>query len=60
MTVIPSVLHPDIGVMDMGRKSELLENPNRVPVEVDFIPLQPVARRYWIGVMVVVPPISET
>jgi len=28
-----------LGLMDMGSKSELLENPNGVPVDVDFIPL---------------------
>ena len=49
-----------LGVMDMGRKSELLENPNGVPVEVDFIPLQPVPGRNRVGMMVVMPPISET
>jgi hypothetical protein len=47
-------------LMDMGRESELLENPNGVPVDVDFIPLQPVSGRDRVGVMVVMPPISET
>ena len=46
--------------MDMGCKSELLKHPNGVPVEINFIPLQPVPRRNRIGVMVVMPPISET
>jgi hypothetical protein len=46
--------------MDMRRKSELLENPNGVPVEVDVIPPQPVPGRNWVGVMIVMPPISET
>ena len=49
-----------LGPTDMGSKSELLENPNGVPVEVDFIPLQPVPGRNRVGVMVVMPPISET
>jgi hypothetical protein len=49
-----------LGLMDTGSKSELLENPNGVPVEVDFIPLQPVPGRNRVGVMVVMPPISET
>jgi hypothetical protein len=44
----------------MGSKSELLENPNGVPIEVDFIPLQPVSGRNRVGVMVVMPAISET
>jgi hypothetical protein len=44
----------------MGRKPDTLEHPNRVPVEVDFIPLQPVPGRNREGVMVVVPAISET
>ena len=46
--------------MDMGRKSELLEKPNGVPVDVDLIPLQPVSGRDRVRVMVVMPPISET
>jgi hypothetical protein len=29
--------------MDMGRKSDLLEDPNGVPVEVYFVPHQPMA-----------------
>src|SRR5271155_503104 len=50
----------DRGVMDMGRKSDLLEHPNGVPVEVEFVPPQPVSGRNRVGVMVVMPPISET
>src|SRR5580658_7195763 len=46
--------------MDMGDESELLEHPYGVPVEVDFVPPQPVPGRNRIGVMVVMPPISET
>lgn len=46
--------------MDTGSKSELLEHPNGVPVEVDLIPLQPVSGRDGVGVMVVMPPVSET
>ena len=46
--------------MDMGRKSDLFEDQNGVPVQVDFIPLQPVSGRDRVGVMVVMPPISET
>ena len=46
--------------MDTGRKSELLENPNGVPVKVDFIPLQAMSGRNRVGMVVVVPPISET
>src|SRR5271170_5843262 len=46
--------------MDMGHKSELLEHPNGVPVEVEFVPPQPVSGRDRVGVMIVMPPISET
>lgn len=46
--------------MEMGNKSELLENPDSVKVEVNFIPLQPMAGRNRVGVMVVVPPVSKT
>ena len=46
-------------VMDTGSKSELLEHPNGVPVEIKFIPLQPVPGRNRVGVMVVMPAISE-
>jgi hypothetical protein len=47
-------------IMDTGSKSELLEHPNGVPIKVDLIPLQPVSGRDGVGVMVVVPPVSET
>ena len=46
--------------MDAGSKSELLENPDGVPVDVNFVPLQPVSSRNRVGVMIVMPTISET
>jgi hypothetical protein len=46
--------------MDTGSKSELLENPNGVIVEVDFVPLQPVPSGNRVGVVIVMPPVSET
>ena len=46
--------------MDTGSKSELLENPNGVIVEVNFVPLQSVPGRNRVGVMIVMPPVSET
>ena len=49
-----------MGLTDMGRESESLEDANGVPVEVDLIPRQPVPGRDRVGVMVVVPPIAET
>jgi len=48
------------GSMDVRHKSELLENPNGVIVEVDFVPLQSVPGRNRVGVMIVMPPVSET
>jgi hypothetical protein len=48
------------GSTDVKHKSELFENPNRVPVEINFIPLEPVSGRNRIGVMVVMPPNLET
>ena len=47
-------------VMDTGSKSELLEDPNGVIVEVDFVPLQSVPSGNRVGVMIVMPPIPET
>jgi len=47
-------------VVDAGSKSELLEDPDGVPVAVDFIPLQAVSGRNRVGVMVVVLTITET
>src|SRR5580704_4043744 len=41
-------------------QSELLEHPNSVKVEVELVPLQPVSSRNRVGVMVVMPTISET
>jgi hypothetical protein len=49
-----------MGLMDIGRKSKALENPDGVPVKVDFIPHQSVSSRGRVSVMVVMPPISET
>jgi hypothetical protein len=46
--------------MDTGSKSELPEDPNGVIVEVDFVPLQPMPGGNWVGVMIVMPPVSET
>jgi hypothetical protein len=46
--------------MDMGRESDLLEKPNGVPVEIKFVPFEPVSGRNGVRVMVVMPPISET
>jgi hypothetical protein len=46
--------------MDIGRKSKVLENPDCVPVKVNFIPHESVSGRDWVGVMVVMPAISET
>ena len=46
--------------MEMGNESELLENPDGIKVEVNFIPLQTVSGRNRVGVMVVMPPVSET
>ena len=60
LTLVGVRMRWQLGFMDMGRKSELLENPDGVPVEVDFIPLQPVPGRNRVGMMVVMPPISET
>lgn len=44
----------------MGRKPKLLENPDAVPVEVDFVPLQTVPDRDGVGMMVVVPSFAES
>lgn len=49
-----------VGSMDVRNESDLLENPNRVPVKINFIPLQPVSGRDGVSVMIVVPPVSET
>ena len=49
-----------LSVMEMGNESELLENPDGIKVEVNFIPLQTVSGRNRVGVMVVMPPVSET
>src|SRR5277367_1837058 len=46
--------------MEMGDKSDLLEHPNGVPVQVDFVPPQPVPGGNRVGVMVVMPAVSET
>ena len=46
--------------MDTGSKSELPEDPNGVIVEIDFVPLQPMPGENWVGVMIVMPPVSET
>src|SRR5271155_3881016 len=46
--------------MDMGHKPDLLEHPNGVPVKVEFVPPQSVSGRNRGGVMVVMPPVSET
>src|SRR5580692_5734564 len=46
--------------MDVGYQPELLENPNGVPVEINFVPTQTMPSRNRVGVMVVMPPISET
>ena len=49
-----------LGRMDTGSKSELFENANRVPIDINLIPPQPVSGRNRVGMMVVMPPISET
>ena len=46
--------------MGIGRKSKLPEDPDAVAVEVDFVPLQAVPGRDGEGVMVVVPPLTES
>src|SRR5208282_2312602 len=48
------------GSMDVGHKAEQLESGNRVPVEINFIPFEPVSRRDGVRMMIVMPPISET
>lgn len=44
----------------MRSKSKALKSADGVPVQVNFIPLEPVSRRHGVGVMVVMPSISET
>jgi hypothetical protein len=46
--------------MDIRCKSKLLENPDAVPVEVDFVPLQTVPSRDRVGMMIVVPALPES
>jgi hypothetical protein len=45
--------------VDLGGETEHLKHPNPVPVDINFVPLQAVTRRRWVGMMVVVPPFAE-
>src|SRR5579864_7390174 len=47
------------GVLDMFGEAEQLERPDAVPIHVYFVPLQTVAGRGGIGVMIVVPALAE-
>src|ERR1700680_4994728 len=45
--------------VDLGGETEHLKHPNPVPVDINFVPLQAVTRRRWVGMMCVVPPSAE-
>src|SRR3954453_6237884 len=43
----------------MPRQTQLFEGPNAVPVQVELVPLQTMACRNWMGVMIVVPALAK-
>jgi hypothetical protein len=45
--------------MDVGRKPKSPQNPDSIPVEVDFVPRQAMPRRSRVGMVVVVPDLAK-
>jgi hypothetical protein len=48
------------GAGDMGSESKLREGPYAIPVDVDFVPVQTVAGRDGVRMMVIVPALAKS
>ena len=43
----------------MPRQTQLFEGPYAVPVQVELVPLETMAGRNWMGVMIIVPALAK-
>jgi hypothetical protein len=49
----------ELDFVDMARQAQFLQRPDAVPVHVDFIPFQSMARGNRVRVVIVVPALAE-
>ena len=45
----------ELDAVDVASEAEFVHEPDAVPIEIDFVPAEAVARGDWMRVMIIVP-----